>query len=136
MAKVCGLSESHFRRVFEESMNMKPVDYVNMIRKRAFGELEDGKSDELTTKYVQYYRNYAADRSLGMAWEIDHFDNYPIPFGSNMADYVPGEDYYDMVKEYINKFISSEYFDKIVLIPEKAPNATPVVISTGFSAFL
>ena len=32
MAKVCGLSESHFRRVFEESMNMKPVDYVNMIR--------------------------------------------------------------------------------------------------------
>lgn len=73
-------------------------DYVNMIRKRAFGELEDGKSDELTTKYVQYYRNYAADRSLGMAWEVDHFDNYPIPFGSNMADYVPGEDYYDMVK--------------------------------------
>lgn len=73
-------------------------DYVNMIRKRAFGELEDGKSDELTTKYVQYYRNYAADRSLGMHWEVDHFDNYPIPFGSNMADYVPGEDYYDMVK--------------------------------------
>ncbi|MBP5501402.1 MAG: RagB/SusD family nutrient uptake outer membrane protein [Bacteroidales bacterium] len=73
-------------------------DYVNMIRKRAFGELEDGKSNELTTKYVQYYRNYAADRSLGMAWEVDHFDNYPIPFGSNMADYVPGEDYYDMVK--------------------------------------
>lgn len=73
-------------------------DYVNMIRKRAFGELEDGKSNELTTKYVQYYRNYAADRSLGMHWEVDHFDNYPIPFGSNMADYVPGEDYYDMVK--------------------------------------
>lgn len=32
MARVCGLSESHFRRVFEESMNMKPLDYVNMIR--------------------------------------------------------------------------------------------------------
>ena len=32
MAKVCGLSESHFRRIFEESMNMKPADYINMIR--------------------------------------------------------------------------------------------------------
>ena len=32
MAQVCGLSESHFRRIFEESMNMKPLDYVNMIR--------------------------------------------------------------------------------------------------------
>lgn len=72
-------------------------DYVNMIRKRAFGELEDGKSDELTTKYVKYYRDYQA-AGLGMAWDADHFDNYPIPFGSNMADYVPGEDYYDMVK--------------------------------------
>ena len=27
-----GLSESHFRRLFEESTNMKPVDYLNMIR--------------------------------------------------------------------------------------------------------
>lgn len=26
------------------------------------------------------------------------------------------EDYYDMVKEYINKFVSSEYFDKIVIV--------------------
>ncbi len=32
LAKQCGLSESHFRRVFEESMNMKPADFVNMVR--------------------------------------------------------------------------------------------------------
>lgn len=32
MAEICGLSESHFRRIFEESMKMKPLDYVNMIR--------------------------------------------------------------------------------------------------------
>lgn len=32
IAKICGLSESHFRRVFEESMNMKPVDYINLVR--------------------------------------------------------------------------------------------------------
>lgn len=32
MAEICSLSESHFRRIFEESMNMKPVDYINLIR--------------------------------------------------------------------------------------------------------
>ncbi|MCF0130772.1 MAG: helix-turn-helix transcriptional regulator [Pseudobutyrivibrio sp.] len=32
IADVCGLSESHFRRIFEEGMNMKPNDYLNMIR--------------------------------------------------------------------------------------------------------
>lgn len=32
MANMCGLSESHFRRVFEESMGMKPVEYINLIR--------------------------------------------------------------------------------------------------------
>ena len=35
VARACGLSESHFRRVFEESMNMKPVDFLNMVRIRA-----------------------------------------------------------------------------------------------------
>lgn len=32
LAVACNMSESHFRRVFEESMNMKPVDYINLIR--------------------------------------------------------------------------------------------------------
>jgi AraC-like DNA-binding protein len=32
MASMCGLSESHFRKVFEECMNMKPNDYINSIR--------------------------------------------------------------------------------------------------------
>ena len=32
VAAECGLSESHFRRIFEESMSMKPLDYVNMVR--------------------------------------------------------------------------------------------------------
>ncbi|WP_394522943.1 helix-turn-helix domain-containing protein [Lacrimispora sp. JR3] len=32
LAKACNISESHFRRVFEEGMNMKPVDYINFIR--------------------------------------------------------------------------------------------------------
>lgn len=32
MADACSMSESHFRRIFEEGMNMKPGDYVNLIR--------------------------------------------------------------------------------------------------------
>ena len=32
LAGACGLSESHFRRTFEESMHMKPVEYVNLVR--------------------------------------------------------------------------------------------------------
>ncbi len=32
LARECGLSEVHFRRVFEEYMNMTPMDYVNLIR--------------------------------------------------------------------------------------------------------
>lgn len=32
LADACSVSESHFRRVFEDGMNMKPVDYINLIR--------------------------------------------------------------------------------------------------------
>ncbi len=32
IAMASGLSESHFRRVFEEATNMKPLDYVNLVR--------------------------------------------------------------------------------------------------------
>lgn len=32
LAKMCHLSETHFRRVFEECMNMTPVEYINLVR--------------------------------------------------------------------------------------------------------
>ena len=32
LAEVCEMSETHFRRLFEESINMTPMDYVNLIR--------------------------------------------------------------------------------------------------------
>ena len=32
MAEACNISESHFRRVFLESVNMKPLDYINLVR--------------------------------------------------------------------------------------------------------
>lgn len=32
LASRCGLSEPHFRRVFEDHINMTPMDYLNLIR--------------------------------------------------------------------------------------------------------
>lgn len=32
LAKACNMSESHFRRNFLETMNMRPNDYINLIR--------------------------------------------------------------------------------------------------------
>ena len=32
LARACGMSESHFRKIFEKYMNMKPMDYVNFVR--------------------------------------------------------------------------------------------------------
>jgi len=32
MANVCNISESHFRRIFHECMNIMPGDYLNLIR--------------------------------------------------------------------------------------------------------
>lgn len=32
LAKICNMSETNFRRVFGATVNMKPVDYINMIR--------------------------------------------------------------------------------------------------------
>lgn len=39
LADVCGMSESHFRRIFQECMNMIPNDYVNMVRIREASKL-------------------------------------------------------------------------------------------------
>lgn len=32
LAKCCCMSESHFRKMFERYMNMKPLDYINFVR--------------------------------------------------------------------------------------------------------
>ena len=32
LAAICGLSESHFRRIFEDVTNMRPVEYLNLVR--------------------------------------------------------------------------------------------------------
>lgn len=32
LADICGMSETHFRRIFDSYINMPPMDYVNLIR--------------------------------------------------------------------------------------------------------
>lgn len=41
LACECNMSETHFRRVFQEKMNMSPVEYVNFVRIRKACELID-----------------------------------------------------------------------------------------------
>jgi len=79
-------------------------NYINMIRKRAFGELENGKEAELTAKYAQYYFDYATNESGNAGtYPASNFTNedgslkYPIPFGSTVSA-PDGKTYYDMVK--------------------------------------
>ena len=74
-------------------------DYINQVRKRAFGALEEGNEETLKTKYLQYYIDYATKESGNAGtYSADKYTDYPIPFGSNMDKYVPGETYYEMVK--------------------------------------
>jgi len=39
LADVCGLSETHFRRLFVAAINMSPMEYVNLVRIQAACEL-------------------------------------------------------------------------------------------------
>ncbi|MCD8039191.1 MAG: AraC family transcriptional regulator [Lachnospiraceae bacterium] len=41
LANVCHMSETHFRRVFQEKMNMTPIEYVNFVRIKKACELID-----------------------------------------------------------------------------------------------
>ncbi len=39
LARACNMSESHFRRIFQECMNMPPNDLINVVRIREAGKL-------------------------------------------------------------------------------------------------
>ena len=68
--------------------------YVNMIRNRAFGNLEVGKSAELTAKYNNYYKALAQtyqDNGYGC---YTASDQYPIPFNEVTVTVPDAETYY------------------------------------------
>ncbi|MDF2615036.1 MAG: L-rhamnose operon transcriptional activator [Clostridia bacterium] len=57
LANACNMSESHFRKVFEQSMNMRPIDYINLIRVQKACELI--KRSQVTMECVAYKVGFA-----------------------------------------------------------------------------
>lgn len=47
IAKVCNMSETHFRRTFEEYINMTPADYINLVRVQKACELLKNTNDSM-----------------------------------------------------------------------------------------
>lgn len=47
LADICSMSETHFRRIFEEYINMSPMDYVNLIRIQKACELMKKTNDSM-----------------------------------------------------------------------------------------
>ncbi len=47
LADQCNVSETHFRRIFEEYINMSPMDYVNLIRIQMACELMKKTDDSM-----------------------------------------------------------------------------------------
>lgn len=83
IAADCGLSESHFRRIFEESMNMKPVDYINLVRIKNACELIENEDNSMNQVGIRvgyltpssFNRNFK--RLTGMTphqWKVEKVD--------------------------------------------------------------
>jgi hypothetical protein len=73
--------------------------YVDQIRNRAFGNLEVGKSAELTQKYTGYFKwcaTYYTDNGFGK-WVSS--DAYPIPFNEETVKFPSAEEYYTKLKQ-------------------------------------
>jgi len=47
LADICGMSETHFRRVFEEYIQMSPIDYVNLTRIQKSCEMMRKSNDSM-----------------------------------------------------------------------------------------
>ena len=47
ISKACNMSETHFRRTFEEYINMTPADYVNLVRVQKACELLRSTDDSM-----------------------------------------------------------------------------------------
>lgn len=47
VSKACNMSETHFRRTFEEYINMPPADYVNLVRVQKVCELLKNTNDSM-----------------------------------------------------------------------------------------
>lgn len=62
LASACNMSESHFRKEFTESMNMRPSDYVNLVRVEKACEMM--KKSEASMDEVAYKSGFGNVSSL------------------------------------------------------------------------
>ena len=74
--------------------------YVDAIRNRAFGNLEVGKSKELTAKYNTYFKNLKSfygdnDNGFGV---YTASEEYPIPFNEKTVTVPSAKEYYTLLK--------------------------------------
>ena len=53
LADVCHMSETHFRRLFEKAMNMKPVEYINLTRVQAACDYMKKHDSSMTTVAIK-----------------------------------------------------------------------------------
>ena len=53
LARQCGLSEPHFRRVFKEYVDMSPIDYLNFVRIREACRMMDQKDSPMDLVAVE-----------------------------------------------------------------------------------
>lgn len=58
LADTCNFSETHFRRLFVEYMNMTPMEYLNLVRVRQACELM--KKSRYTMEEVAVQAGYAS----------------------------------------------------------------------------
>ncbi len=84
LAEVCNMSETHFRRLFEENVNMSPMDYVNLVRIQKACDLMKKTNDSMDMIAVKcgfattstFNRNFKKFLSTSpYQWKINP-DNY------------------------------------------------------------
>ena len=53
LANICHVSETHFRRIFEKAMNMKPMEYINLTRVQAACEYMKRHDSSMSTVAIK-----------------------------------------------------------------------------------
>ena len=72
--------------------------YINMIRERAWGNMEVGKKEALTATYLPYYQQLAAYYITKGNKDVVVPDEYPLPFNESTVSVPDAKTYYTGLK--------------------------------------
>lgn len=91
IASVCHMSESHFRRLFEENLGMTPVDYLNQVRIKKACDLirKTGYSMEEIAVKVGFSTTSTFNRNFKriIGTSPYHWKKSPENFETRLADF-------------------------------------------------